>query len=97
MGNLYGINTDEQDNEAFEAGKEIINHLAAEDWSVSKLLEKYENLRRVTLKNIPNLWSGLEFALSVKSILNIKDLYSPLYRYSTRPRQFAKNSDYRML
>lgn len=77
MGNLYGINTDEQDNEAFEAGKAIINHLAAEDWSASKLLEKYENLRRVTLKNIPNLWPGLEFALSVKSILNIKDCTLP--------------------
>lgn len=77
MGNLYGINTDEQDNEAFEAGKVIINHLAAKDWSVSKLLEKYENLRRVTLKNIPNLWPGLEFALSVKSILNIKDCTLP--------------------
>ncbi len=42
-----------------------------------KLLEKYENLRKVVSDNLPNLWNALEFALSVKTILNIKDCTLP--------------------
>ena len=45
---------------------------SAEPYSQLKLFEKYNKLRTVTLENIPKLWPGLEFALSVKSILNIK-------------------------
>src|ERR687892_1782113 len=48
-----------------------------EDWTTTKLFEKYENLRSITLKNIPNLWPALEFALSVKTILNIKGCTLP--------------------
>ncbi len=43
----------------------------------ARLLEKYECLKKVTLTNIPKLWPALEFALSVKSILNIKDCNLP--------------------
>ena len=42
-----------------------------------KLLERYEHLKKVTLENLPNLWLGLEFALSVKTILNIKGCTFP--------------------
>lgn len=43
-----------------------------ENWSTKELLARYENLKRITLKNMPNLWFGLEFAISVKTILNMK-------------------------
>jgi hypothetical protein len=47
------------------------------NYSSARLLEKYEYLKKVTLANIPKLWPALEFALSVKSILNIKDCNLP--------------------
>ena len=47
------------------------------NYSPARLLEKYECLKRVTLTNIPKLWPALEFALSVKSILNIKNCNLP--------------------
>ena len=46
-------------------------NISHEEW-VTKIVEKYENLRAITMKNLPNLWSPLEFALSIKTILNIK-------------------------
>jgi DNA-binding transcriptional ArsR family regulator len=75
--NRYGVNTEEADNEVYDAAEEFTEQQESEDWSTEKLLGKYENLRKVTLENIPNLWIGLEFALSVKSILNIKDCTLP--------------------
>ncbi len=45
-------------------------------WS-EKLLEKYNHLQTVVANNLPNMWIGLEFALSVKTILNIKDCTLP--------------------
>ena len=47
------------------------------NYSSAKLLEKYKYLQGVTLTNIPKLWPALEFALSVKFILNIKDCNLP--------------------
>jgi predicted transcriptional regulator len=48
----------------------------AAKWS-EKLKEKYDNLHKVVSNNLPNLWPALEFALSVKSILNVKDCTLP--------------------
>jgi hypothetical protein len=45
-------------------------------WS-EKLLEKYENLHKKVSNNLPNLWPAFEFALSVKTILNIRDCTLP--------------------
>jgi hypothetical protein len=45
-------------------------------WS-EKLLEKYENLHKKVLNNLPNLWDAFEFALSVKTILNVRDITLP--------------------
>ena len=50
--------------------------LSYDDWQI-KLGEKYQNLRDKVNKLIPELWEPLEFALSVKSILNIKDCTLP--------------------
>lgn len=47
------------------------------DWSYQELLRRYEHLRDVTMENIPHLWPALEFALSIKTILNIKGCTLP--------------------
>jgi hypothetical protein len=44
--------------------------ISSDDW-ISKLREKYQNLRYVVDRNIRELWPGLEFELSVMRILNI--------------------------
>src|SRR4029453_11172514 len=46
------------------------------EWQI-KLLEKYRNLQNKVNELIPQLWKPLEFALSLKSILNIKDCTLP--------------------
>jgi hypothetical protein len=50
--------------------------ITVEEWH-TKLTEKYQNLRDVAQRNLPNLWYSLEFELSVLKILNIKDCTLP--------------------
>lgn len=66
-----------QGNPSREGERKDEEPKSEQDWTSTKLLEKYENLRNITLQNLPNLWPGLEFALSVKTILNIKDCTLP--------------------
>jgi predicted transcriptional regulator len=47
-----------------------------EEWQ-AKLVEKYQILYEVVQKNLPNLWHSLEFDLSIKNILHIKDCTLP--------------------
>jgi hypothetical protein len=47
-----------------------------EDWN-NTLIEKYKNLFKTVNKLIPEIWTPLEFALSVKTILNIKNCTLP--------------------
>jgi hypothetical protein len=47
-----------------------------EEWQ-TKLVEKYQNLYNVVQKSLPNLWHSLEFDLSIKNILHIKDCTLP--------------------
>lgn len=69
---------DEYNDDPYDAFNDWLGWNEEEEgWSTEKLLEKYNHLKTVTLENIPNLWLGLEFALSVKSILNIKDCTLP--------------------
>ena len=63
---------DEFDKESRNAADDYVKQEIARDWSYEELQRKYKNLKTVTLKNLPNLWMGLEFALSVKTVLNIK-------------------------
>ena len=63
---------DEFDTESRNAADNYVEQEIARDWSYEELQRKYKNLKTVTLKNLPNLWMGLEFALSVKTVLNIK-------------------------
>ena len=47
-----------------------------EEWQ-EKLEEKYRELHKTVIDNIPEIWSGLEFELSVLRILNILDCNLP--------------------
>lgn len=47
-----------------------------EEWNTI-LLEKYQNLYKTVDETIPELWTPLEFALSIKTILNIKNCTLP--------------------
>ena len=47
-----------------------------EEWSTI-LSEKYQNLYKLVNELIPELWTPLEFALSIKTILNIKNCTLP--------------------
>jgi hypothetical protein len=73
----WGVNTDEANRETRDAMDEFVKAEQARDWSHETLKIKYDNLKEITLKNLPNLWPGLEFVLSVKTILNIKGLSLP--------------------
>jgi len=50
--------------------------ITSDEWKIT-LLTKYQYLRSVVNKNIPNLWPALEFELSIQKILNIKDCTLP--------------------
>jgi hypothetical protein len=72
----YDVDMDEFDKESRDAAEHYVEQEIATDWSYEELQRKYENLKAVTLKNLPNQWMGLEFALSVKSALNTKGILS---------------------
>lgn len=72
-GKKYGIDTDEFDKETRDAMDEFVKAEQAKEWSYEQLQQEYANLKAVVLKNFPHLWNGLEFAITVKTILNIKE------------------------
>ena len=41
--------------------------------------EKYDNLEKVVNDNLPSLWLGIEFVLSIKSIMNIAGVTLPWF------------------
>ena len=63
-----------EDDDRLLNNKDIIQDNKSDElakWS-KKVKERYGNLHKVVFDNLPNLWPALEFALSVKTILNIK-------------------------
>lgn len=56
--------------------KAVRDDCSMEQWQTT-LQTKYNRLRKVTEEKILGLWLPLEFALSVKSILNIKNITLP--------------------
>jgi hypothetical protein len=69
---------DDYNGNPYDAFKDFLGWTELDEgWSYEKLFQKYEHLRTVTLIHLPGIWAGLEFALSVKSILNIKDCTLP--------------------
>lgn len=64
---------EEDDEDRLLNDKEDDNHKTDEalKWT-EKLSEKYESLHNIVSDKLPTLWPALEFALSVKTILNIR-------------------------
>jgi hypothetical protein len=62
--------------EQIEALKKENADISFEDWEKT-LVEKYENLKDIVGKKLPNVWAGLEFGLSNLRILNIDDCTLP--------------------
>jgi hypothetical protein len=56
-------------------------YLMFENWTFEEwqtiLIEKYQNLYKTVNELIPEIWEPLEFALSIKTILNIKNCSLP--------------------
>jgi hypothetical protein len=71
-----------QIKEQFEKEKEQLPNpdhsiiLTFEQWQ-KRLVEEYNTLHETVKENIPHLWPSLEFDLSVKAILHIKDIGQP--------------------
>ena len=64
-------NTDvEKILEEIAEDKSAVGQISQEKWQ-SVLIEKYQTLQKIVRMNIPELWPGLEFELSVLRILNI--------------------------
>ena len=60
------------------------------EWSI-KLVEKYTNLQKEILNLIPELWEPTEFALSVRTILRIKNITLPFAGIVLGPSGGFKN------
>ena len=76
-------NKEEQEQEQKKKEKEheerimaIAKSISFKEWQ-TKLVKKYQNLHNVAQKNLPNLWHSLEFDLSIRNILHIKDCTLP--------------------
>lgn len=78
IGNDNGRNAKKKEDEAILNGIEELRKtkISQEEW-LTKLSDKHEALFNIVNKNISNLWPLIEFALSIKSILNIKDCSLP--------------------
>ena len=85
-----GINTDEADKESYEAAEEYTAQRIAEEWSSTELRKRYENLKMVTLKDLPNLWPGLVCALC-EIHFEHQGVYPPLHMYTPWACQFFKD------
>ena len=77
MPRKWDVDTSEHDDASYQMGEEYINARITAEWSYEELQNKYQNLKKVTIKNFPTLWFGLEFAISVKTILNVKGVNLP--------------------
>lgn len=59
------------------ASKSTRANCSMEEWRAT-LLSKYEQLKSITEQNIPGLWLPLEFVISIKCILNIRNITLPV-------------------
>ncbi|WP_148686801.1 ArsR family transcriptional regulator [Candidatus Nitrosocosmicus hydrocola] len=59
------------------------------EW-VSKVAEKYENLKKIFKKHYPEAWIFMEFCLTVKSILNVMDFTLPFMGVIVAPPSSMK-------
>jgi hypothetical protein len=73
---LKGVHSEPEQEKAkqTEPVKQLIKDPS---WTTEKLLEKYNNLKKVIEDNMPSMWGPMEFALSVKTILNMEGCTLP--------------------
>ena len=57
--------------------KEDNANISVDKWQQT-LIEKFDNLKNVVDKKLPNIWSGLEFGLSNLRIINLNDCTLPM-------------------
>jgi hypothetical protein len=87
------ITTDAQKiREEIENFRNSIGQISMEEWQVG-VLERYQSLKNTVKANLPSLWPGLEFVLSSKSILNIKDCTLPFAGILLGPPSCLKTVD----
>ena len=67
---------EEEEQQQQEEESTIEEQIPFTQWSI-KLVEKYTNLQKEILDLIPELWEPTEFALSVRTILRIKNITLP--------------------
>src|SRR5687767_4036286 len=58
------------------APKAVMANCSMEEWRTN-LKQKYDNLKTVVDEQIPGLWLPLEFSISIKCILNIRNISLP--------------------
>jgi hypothetical protein len=56
--------------------KDSVGEISPEKWK-DGLIDRYHNLHKVVENNIPEIWPGLEFELSILKILNIEGCTLP--------------------
>ena len=64
-------------NDPFKNTENNKSEISDEEWS-KVLVEKYQNLEKISKETMPGLWESLEFELSVNKILNIRNCTLPL-------------------
>jgi hypothetical protein len=69
-------NEKSKEPEAKDAKVDCSIFITFEQWQ-AKLLEKYNKLYHTVAQNMPHLWASLEFDLSIKNILHVKDIGQP--------------------
>jgi hypothetical protein len=67
----------EEENEKEQLPDKRYDNIISFDQWRSKLLEKYDTLYDTVSQNIPHLWASLEFDMSIKNILHVKDIGQP--------------------
>ena len=83
-------NTNIQKNLEVAKDKSAIGQIYAEEWRFG-VLERHQNLQKTVGKYLPNIWPALEFALSIKTILNIQDCTLPFAGILLGPPSSLKN------
>jgi hypothetical protein len=69
-------NEKEQIIEETQKLREAAGNISLEEWQ-NGLAERYQTLQNVVQRNMPEIWTGLEFELSVLRILNIEGCTLP--------------------
>lgn len=59
-----------------EKDKSTIGQISTDEWS-AEVEKRYQKLHGIVNQKFPNLWSSLEFELSIQKILNIKECTLP--------------------